>query len=147
MADEEVLLERDRVKITTTKAQIYGTTYPMNGITSVRTASKTDSPLGAVILLVLGLGAIFVALSMAGVAFNEEALQETRELARAIALPAGGIGIICAIMGVVGFRQIGTRYLVLLGTAGGDRQALSTRDRGFADEVRQALEDAITRRG
>jgi hypothetical protein len=145
--EETVLLDERNVRITTAKAQMNGTTYPMAGITSVRTRRESPSMFLPMLLMLGGLCLLFGAFitgSWAFLSFQEGAL-DPRPVG--MCLVGGGLGLGLMMLGAQTSRGAKGRHFVVLGTAGGDRQALSTYDHGFAVAVRQAIEDAITRRG
>lgn len=147
MALEEVLFEQGHARVTTTKVQIGGTTYPLNGITSVRTLKRADSPLMGILLLVFGASMLVMAAMCGLPMLSPDATQDAATAAAPFFFFFGGGGAIVLLIGITTMRGLGTRYAVVLGTAGGDRQALVTRDGDFAAEVRDAIEQAITRRG
>lgn len=144
MAEEEVLFEQDRVRITTAKAQIHGTTYPMSGLTSVRTVKRVPATGGTFLLGMVGAVCLFFGLLSLPMMGDPQ----TQGSGVICLVTAGGSGALILGMAVLSHLTRGpVRWAVLLGTAGGDRQALVTADEDFADAVRQAIEDAITRRG
>lgn len=148
MVEEQVLLGEPArgVRITTAKAQLMGTTYPMAGITSVRTRRVAPSPVAPILFGGAALFALCVALLMGAVAMPDE----QGPLNPQLMMGAVGLGVGGLLLGGVAANAASSgkvRHVVILGTAGGDRQGLSTYDHQFADAVRGAIEEAITRRG
>jgi hypothetical protein len=146
MAEEQVLLEDRGVRITTAKAQMHGTTYPMGGITSVRTRRVAPSPGGPILFGGGGLAVLMGALLVGAVALpDEQSPLNPQMMGFAVVLGLGGLALLAVAANAASSAK--ARHVVVLGTAGGDRQGLSTYDQDFADSVRSAIEEAITRRG
>lgn len=138
MAAEEVLFQQGHARVTTTKVQIGGTTYPLSGITSVSTKELRETPLPQLGLLFGGTAFLLLALLI----LSNDAVPD-----KILANLFGAAGVATMAIGLIWLRSLGARYAVVLGTAGSERAALVTRDQTFATAVRDAVEQAITRRG
>ena len=58
--------------------------------------------------------------------------------------------VVCTVLltiGIVWFRSLRPTYHVMLATAGGERQGLTSQDEGVVDRVTAAIADAIVHRG
>lgn len=149
MADE-VILEDRGVRITTTKALIGRTTYPVNGITSVGDAVERPT---LTMPLVVGLGSlVFGGLGALELFVALLPPPPGQLVESATAMLIGGpllmlLATICLGLAVRMWLTSAPRYFVVIGTAGGERRALGTPDREFAEQVRAAVEEAISRRG
>lgn len=145
---ESVLFEDGArgVKITTAMAQIAGTTYPISGITSVRTLHRPPSMLLPGLVGTVGACALIVAFLMAVFVYQLGGANQSPT--------ASGMAVLSAIvglgaLGLVSQMSRGARvaHIVVIGTAGGDKRALSTVDTQFSTNVQNAIEEAIRRRG
>ena len=132
MADEEVLFDSGRVRVTTHRATLFGTMFPIAALTSVRTIAKTDSP----VLVVFGTLVVCLALLFGGLGWMGS---NPSQAGWSLAIGLAGLVVL-----LLGGR---TNHMVIVSTAGGDRNALVTRNQSFAYPVRQAIETAIVRRG
>lgn len=126
---EETLLEIPGVKVTTARAMLGGNTYVMAQVTSVRVTTIPANRLPGLILI---LASITVTLCCA-----------SSDISMLVAL-GGAIGLVIGL--VVVFTAKPT-YAVRIGMSGGEQQAMVTTEEGVASTVREALEDAIVRRG
>jgi hypothetical protein len=144
MGNEPILDERG-VCVTTTRADLMGVTYPVNGVTSVRVTAVSPSLFPLVFLSSAGCivgPAVGFALSL--VLGQPSVDGEPSTLASVV----GGLVMFALVSaGIVVTLRGKTTYVVVIGTAGGDRSALRTRDAEFARRVVEALNTAIERRG
>lgn len=69
MADEEVLFEGKGVRITSKRAEIHGTTYAMNGVTSVARRKRAPQNGVALVLVVVGLVGLLSCGGLGGLSF------------------------------------------------------------------------------
>lgn len=141
---EELLFEGDGVRITSTRATIYSTTYPINGITSVRVARKSPSIGVPVIVMTCGSFLGFLVLC-----FGTSMVSQTGQspgVMSALVVP-GSIVLGSWALGLWMISRGKGTYNVVLGTAGGDRRALGTKDKWFAEDVKDAIERAVIQRG
>lgn len=166
MADEEVLFEGKGVRITSTRAEIHGTTYAMNGVTSVARRKRAPQNGVALVLVVVGLVGLLSCGGLGGLSFlaRQRILAERTSSMGSVQLrevearaaeqaPLMTLGALGAVFGAGGLL-VGslswsrrTTHVVLLGTAGGERAALRTPHQDLADSVATAIESAIVRRG
>jgi hypothetical protein len=135
VTEERSFLNDGGVYVSNTRVVIQGTTYATANITSVRkhvTPANDGCAIALVIIGVLG--------AMAGLA---------------IALGGNGEGrwslfVVCAvllILGIVWHKSLHPTYDVMLATAAGERQGLTSKDEGVVDRVTAAIADAIVHRG
>lgn len=123
---EQTFLEENGVTITNSRFITPGQTYAMNGITSVKTFKHPTSKKGPAILIILSL-LIFI----------------------------GGEGEVASILAGLLFLAAGIAWLVLnkpkfsvlLSSASGEAEALTSKDETFISRVVKALNDAIVARG
>jgi hypothetical protein len=135
VSEERSFLNDGGVYVSNTRVVIHGTTYATANITSVRKHVTPPNQGCAVLLLIFGaLGAI------SGLA---------------VALGANGderwttfvVGAVMLIIGIVWLRSLHPTYNVMLATAAGERQGLTSQDEGIVDRVTAAIADAIVHRG
>lgn len=139
MADEVELLNYECAHVTSVKAVLDGTAYPIGGITSVRMVKQTQS---LFVPLVMGLnGTTF--LYCAGLVALDPRSDGVPSL-WGFLFGLGGLGML-AIGGAVLSR--GADFVVLIAGAGREVSALRTTNRVMATCVRDALDAAITNRG
>lgn len=149
---DEALFDQDGVKITATRAVFRGTTYPINGITSV--GMKTIAPdiggaallgvLGILLLLAAGIPAV-----LGWAMFTDSNLGGLEGALNVWAVTAFMVvgGLVLVGVSASATRKARARYAVVLGTAGGDRQAYTSRDKAVVEAVQAAVERAIEMRG
>lgn len=148
---EEVIFEDRRgAKVTNTRVMLHGTTYPVNGITSVRAVTIPPANGCAAMLVLVGIGVVLCGalFTVAGgmVLSNAEA-REGGFVVLIVGISVLVIGVIVAVAAFYSFNATKATYAVVIGTAGGDRRGLITSDRAFASAVREAIDTAVTRRG
>ena len=134
MAEETVFLNDQNAYISNTKVVLAGTTYATANITSV---SKRFTPAskGCAVLLV-ALGAIMTLGSLGTIGKD----------------PGAGIlfFLVCAgvlAAGVFWLRSLKPTYHVVLSSASGEQQGLSSKDYDLVDRIIKAISNAITHRG
>ena len=116
------------VRITNTRAIISGTTYAMANITSVR-ASTTPAKRGGAINCII-LGAILLLIGLA-----------------ASTLACDVLGIILIAIGILVLRSKKDIHTVMIVTAGGEVDAVSSTNRNYIVSIVAAMNNAITHRG
>lgn len=136
MAEERSFLNDGGVYVSNTRIIIHGTTYATANITSVRKHIVPANRGCALILAIFsGLGAVSflpVALIQNGVEY------------------AWMPFFFCAILliaGILWFGSLTPTYHLMLATAGGERQGLTSKDQAVVDRVTAAIADAIVHRG
>lgn len=123
---EEVILEQAGVIVTKTLVRIGNKSYPVNGIVSVFVRNVGVLWWAAIV----GAIAVLIGVNSSG------SVQGYQNLLAGLVI--GGGLIIYAL----------TRPSVLvLKTAGGDVDALVTRDKAFLNDVKLAIEEAVAKRG
>ncbi|HEX8152602.1 MAG TPA: DUF6232 family protein [Thermoanaerobaculia bacterium] len=135
MSDERVFLEGNQVYVSNTKVVLHGTTYSTANITSVQ-KRFTPASKGCAYMFV-AFFALATLASLGGLGGNDAG--------------AAFVGIvICAgllAVGVFWLRSLKPTYHVVLASASGERQGLSSQDADHVNQVIGAITAAITHRG
>jgi hypothetical protein len=135
VTEERSFLNDDGVYVSNTRVVIHGTTYATANITSVRKHIVPPNRGCALVLAIVG------ALGVIG--------------GLPLALAESGDGrwtafVMCTILliiAIVWFRSLHPTYHVMLATAAGERQGLTSKDEGVVNRVTTAIADAIVHRG
>lgn len=134
MTEERSFLNDDGVYVSNTRVVIQGTAYATANITSVRKLMTPAKNGCAIVMVIFGaLGAVGGLTTALGVSDGEW----TPFIMSAVLLIAG----------IAWFRSLRPSYSVMLATAGGERQGLTSKDEGVVDRVTAAIADAIVHRG
>ncbi|MGH8647105.1 MAG: DUF6232 family protein [Gammaproteobacteria bacterium] len=120
---EQSFLDEGGVSITNSRFMVAGQTYAMSGITSVKAVTHNPSRKGPIILVAIGLVAMLA---------GKEAI-------------IGGLLFLAA--GVAWWVLQKPKYVVVLHSASGEAEALTSKDGGFISKVVNALNQAIVARG
>jgi len=120
MAEEKVFFEDGNVKVTNARFMTYGKTHSMSGVTSVTSIVINPDRKGPLIVAVIGLLCFIFKWYLA---------------------------VIVLAAAVAWWVMQKKKYAVLLNSASGDQEALSSTDSSFIDKVVTALNDAIVHRG
>ncbi len=123
---EKTFLEQGEIVVTNSRFVVAAQTYAMTGITSVRSEKETPSRTGPIVLLVLGVLSLFAA-------------AQTNSAWIGVLL-FGGLGVLWLVLQKPTFR-------VKVATAGGEQQALESKDADFVARVVHAVNEAIIYRG
>lgn len=134
MAEQAFLNERD-VYVSNTRVVIHGTTYSTANITSVRKTITPATTGCATLMIILGAFVVFAGLLAM---FGSDASDVAVPLVFGLAFLGGGIAW---------FRSQRPTYHVMLATAAGERQGLSSQDETLVNRVTHAVADAMTFRG
>lgn len=135
MAEERSFLNDGGVYVSNTRVVIHGTTYATANITSVRKHVTPANNGCAILLVVLAALGTLVGLTMA--------LGESGDGRWS----AFGTSLVFLIIGIVWLTSLHPTYNVMLATAAGERQGLTSKDEGIVDRVTAAIADAIVHRG
>ena len=138
---EETLLEERGVTITTKRAEIWGTTYPISGVTSVGINRVAPSAAFPLILMVSGVLGFFLTSCISLVALGDTDPSAFEVLLVPVLISGSMWGLAFWLL-----SRGKPTYSVMIGTSGGDRQALSTPDMLLAEDIKEALEKAIIQR-
>jgi hypothetical protein len=133
---EQTFLNEPNVYVSNTRVVIYGTTYSTANITSVRKHYTPARNGCAIVLIVLGAFWLLGALAMA---FGSNS--GDNEAAGLV------VALMVVVVGIVWFRLAKATYHVMLATAAGERQGLSSQDGAQVDRVTAAIAEAIIFRG
>ncbi|HUR81670.1 MAG TPA: DUF6232 family protein [Thermoanaerobaculia bacterium] len=133
---EQTFMNENGVYVSNTRVVIHGTTYSTANITSVRTAYTAARRGCATLLIIFGVLMLFGAIVMLFA-------QDSRG-------GAGGpliFAMLLLIAGMAWFKSQQPTYHLVLATASGERQGLSSRDGAHVNRVTAAVADAIAYRG
>lgn len=120
--EERIFFDQGEVRVTSARFIVKGQTYAMNGVTSVKQIVRYPSRSGPAVLGLIGL-----MLAITGIA------------------PVFGL-ILIAIAIFWGIKQKAD-WIVVLSSASGETQALTSQDRHYIDGVINALNESIVHRG
>lgn len=135
MTEEHSFLNDGGVYVSNTRIVIQGTTYATANITSVRKHIVPAKSGCAVVIVIFGaLGAVGGLMTALG---GNRSDQWTPFIMCAILLIAG----------ILWLRSLHPTYHLMLATAGGERQGMTSNDEGVVDRVSSAITDAIVHRG
>ncbi len=123
--EEKVFFEQGNIKVTNSRFIVPAQTYAMSGVTSVRTVYS--QPLKGPAIL-----GIFGAVCVGAIKDGEYG--------------AAFVGLICVAIAVVWFIKR-KRYTVVLSSASGETEALTSKDSSLVSRIVAALNDAIISRG
>jgi len=134
VAEERSFLNDGGVYVSNTRVVIHGTTYATANITSVR---KHVTPANTGCAIVLAFFGALGAISGLVIALGGNGDNWSTFVASAVLL----------IIGIVWFKSLHPTFNVMLATAAGERQGLTSKDEGIVDRVTAAIADAIVHRG
>jgi len=120
---EQTFLQESGVTVTSSRFVVPAQTYAMSGVTSIKSLKQSPSRKGSLILI--GLGIIFML-------FGGKSIVG---------------GLILAALGVLWWVLHKPKYAVVLSSASGEVEALSSKDAGFISRIVDALNKAIVARG
>jgi hypothetical protein len=121
VATEQTFLQENGVTVTHARFIVASQTYAMSGITSVAAGERKPSRVWPVTLIVIGVIAFMFG--------------------------SPGAAVICVAAGGVWWYLQKTEYAVLLRTASGEAEALTSKDKGYVTRIVAALNNAIVARG
>lgn len=133
--DETTIYESQGVKVTNLRAVVGSKTYSMSNITSVSTSTKESAcvPLVAILfgslLLLAGVASLLLGSSLSGV------------------LPWFILGGLSVGGGILVHRARSATYVVRLGSASGETDALTSANKAEIDAIVAALNEAIVKKG
>jgi hypothetical protein len=139
MAEERVFLNVDGVYVSNTRVIILGTTYATANITSVRKNTVPPNTGCATILSVLA--ALWTAGALIALMFTNNANNVASNFAGLL------IAIVFLVVGILWFRSLKPVYHVMIASASGERQGLTSSDESLVNHATAAIADAITFRG
>ncbi len=124
---EPMLLNEEAVQVTRRRLVVHNQTYELRDITSVEIGTAGMSRAVVSICLVLGAGALLGA----------QVVGEMWCLA---------LGVILLAIGALGWWRSSRTFTLIVGTAGGAKQVLASRNRKFIDLVAQAIDAVLVER-
>jgi len=130
MAEEIAVYHDENIRVTNLRAMLQGKTYAMANVTSVSMYTQFGNKAPGVTLAVLGGLTLLAAIA-------------STEL-RGCFLGFGGLMLT---IGVLAAWAAKDTYWVRIGSASGETNALSSRDRDYITRVVAAMNDAIVHRG
>ncbi len=122
-AAEGTLYSDTAVLVSTTRLIVNGVTYPLANVSSVRLICQPPNRAAAVILIIVGV--IALAFGSSGIVF----------------------GLLCIGLGVMISVVQKSTYVMLIGSAGGEKSALSSTDQSYMSTVVAHINQAIIDRG
>lgn len=132
MSEELVYYNKGSVKVTKARAIIGSKTYAMSNVTSVSVTKESPKTTVPILLIIIGaLGVLFGVMT----GFKGEGLG------------CLGAGVVLALVGFALARNANAKYVIKLGSASGESDALSSYDETMVREIAAALNKAIVDRG
>lgn len=125
---EQTLFQDPNVFVSTTRLIVNGTTYPLSNVSSVRLLRRSPNYTGAFILTLLGV--VFGLAAFGGGGFG-----------------AGSIGLVMLAGGIGMFRGLKSTYTMLIGSSGGEKSALASKNGPYMEGVVGYINQAIVARG
>jgi hypothetical protein len=147
---EEIIFSQGEILVTRARFVVSGQTYPIAGITSVRIGTKPASHTGSGLVMICGMLLFLASLFAAVVNPIRSAYQQPTLSPSLIWGPGWGpkiLGALFVVGGIFWWCFEKPRYLVIVGTAGGDRQAYMSPSRPQIERIIDALNSAIVSRG
>ncbi|SRR5260221_8915378 len=135
MASEHVFFNEANVYVSNTKVNLAGTTYATANITSVSKRFTPASKGSALVLTALG---ALMTLGSLGALFS-------KDFGTGLVMFLICAGLTAA--GIAWLRSLRPTYHVILASASGESEAMSSKDHDLVNRVISALSDAITHRG
>jgi hypothetical protein len=132
---EHVFLNEDNIYVSNTRVILSGTTYATANLTSVAKRFTPASKGCAMLLTVL---AVFMVLGSLGPMFS-------KDFGTGFVMFLVSAGLVAA--GVAWLRSLKPTYHIILASASGEQQGLSSKDHDLVDRVISAISAAITQRG
>ena len=120
--EETVFFDQGEVRVTNARFIVRGQTYAMNGVTSVKQIVRHPSRSGPAILGLIGL---LLIISGAGAIF----------------------GLMLVVLALFWGLKQKADWIVVLSSASGETQALTSQDRPYIEGVINALNESIVHRG
>lgn len=117
---EHVIFQDQHVFISTTRLIVHGATYPLANVSSVRLSKRSPNPLPAILVLLLGLALL-------------------------PGVPIIAI-LVLVVAGILCFT-LKSSYVMLVGSAGGEKSALVSKDHGYMVGLVEHINAAIVARG
>jgi hypothetical protein len=136
MAEERTFLNEGNVYVSNTRVVINGATYATANVTSVRTTSTPANN---------GCAATMIAVGALGTVGAFLAMLVSRGSGDSITCFL--IGVTLFVLGYFWYQSLKPTYHVMLASAGGERQGLTSRDPGLVSRTTRAIAEAIIFRG
>ncbi len=131
---EETIYSDNLVTVTTTRVIIWGTTYALRNITSVRMAFTPPQVIGPVLLLLLGVFLLF--LTVIPIPFHENNYSPLAGFLLSGLAIGGGVLWMC---------NLKTKYHVDISSASGEIHALTSKDKVYIQRVVMSINEAIVK--
>jgi len=112
------------VRITNTRVIVGATTYAMANITSVLMAKKPANRVPGIVLAILGL--ILLAIPVSGIRV---------------------LGVVLLVLGILIAVIVKPTYTIRIGSASGESDAISSKDKKYVQGIVTAMNEAIIKRG
>jgi selenophosphate synthetase-related protein len=134
MEEQTIYSDNAGIRITSARAVFGGTTYSMANVASVSMESRSPSVTGEVFLAIMGFGVLMCG----GPAMQEDATM----LAIVVC-----IGLAMAIAGIALAVRAKKTYIVMIQSASGKANALSSKDKDYIENIVRAMNEAFIHRG
>jgi hypothetical protein len=121
--EEKVFFDQGDVSVSNARFMVYGQTYAMNGVTSVKRAVKHPFRLGPIVLGFFGLAHLLISMKT---------------------LP---VVVIILALAAFWWKRQKSEWFVVLNSASGETQALTSKNSSYIDDVISALNNSIIHRG
>jgi hypothetical protein len=135
MTEERTFLQQGSVYVSNTRVVINGTTYATANVTSVRTLTEPANN---------GCAATILAIGFLGTLGSIPMMVVSRDSDSGFLF---AMSLILAALGYIWYRSIRPVYRVMLASAGGERQGLSSSDPALVTRTTAAIAEAIIYRG
>jgi hypothetical protein len=120
VAQETPIFADDNVLISTTRLIVNRVTYPLSNVSSVRLLKRTPNYAGPIVLGLVGLFACLLQ-------------------------PLVGTGLIA--LGIIVAIVLRPQYIMLIGSAGGEKAALTSHNGPYVTHIVEQINNAIVARG
>jgi hypothetical protein len=143
--EERIILEERDIRVTNLRAIVGNKTYAMSNVTSVSLNKKDPSSCLSVTFLLIGVGLLgLFLLSLIQLLSSAIAVPRSVATPTLVLLLLGG-GFLA--IGILMRRTAKTTYVVRIGSASGESDALSSVDRALIERIVGAMNQAIVLRG
>lgn len=145
MSEEVVYYSDGAIQITNARAVLGGKTYAMANITSVMMGKIPANRTAGMVAILIGLLIASCAVCPAFIALDSSGSEAAGSWIASVGL--GLLGVLVLGSGIVLAVIAKPRYVVKLGSASGEMNALASHDQEYIQEIVSALNEAIIRRG
>jgi len=134
---EEIIYSDDNVHVSTARVTILGTTYALRNVTSVR---MTETPPSTGWAILVGIAGVLISWNLS-IPLLMMMFEARRIEGEALFMVLLGFGM--ALGGFYFAHTAGSTFHVIMGTSGGEIQALQSHDRDYIARITSSINDAI----